>query len=218
MRWAGLAGSPEAPTTATVSVSEKMRASRSRRDASIAVASAPPRRQRPLSVGADASDGQAYFPAGGQPHSLARQAALDRMADEVMDVVIVGGGITGLLARLPAACASCGWTSRPSWTLQQQVDQHGQHHRGDDREQHHEQAAKPAAERPGIESAALPDRVPALRPSPERPDPGGRLLPLLLGLLAASLTVACGVLARRRCSGPAPARSPALAVPRGPRA
>jgi hypothetical protein len=75
-----------------------------------------------------------------------------------------------------------------------------------------------SASRLGIESAALPDRVPALRPSPERPDPGGRLLPLLLGLLAASLTVACGVLARRRCSGPAPARSPALAVPRGPRA
>src|SRR5918999_1893949 len=174
MRWAGLAGSPEAPTTATVSVSEKMRASRSRRDASIAVASAPPRRQRPLSVGADASDGQAYFPAGGQPHSLARQAALDRMADEVMDVVIVGGGITGLLARLPAACASCGWTSRPSWTLQQQVDQHGQHHRGDDREQHHEQAAKPAAERPDLHvPEAHASRVTAdgRRKPPRRPAP-----------------------------------------------
>jgi hypothetical protein len=63
MRWAALAGSPEAPTTAMVSVSAKIRASRSRRDASIAAASAPPRRQRPLSVGADATDGQAYSPA-----------------------------------------------------------------------------------------------------------------------------------------------------------
>ncbi len=75
-----------------------------------------------------------------------------------------------------------------------------------------------SASRLGIESAALPDRVPALRPSPERPDPGGRLLPLLLGLLAASLPVASGVLARRRRSGPAPARSPVLSAPRGPRA
>ena len=40
---------------------------------------------------------------------------------------------------------------------------------------------------PGIEPAALPDRVPALRPSTERPGPDGRLLPLLLGLLTASL-------------------------------
>lgn len=75
-----------------------------------------------------------------------------------------------------------------------------------------------SASRLGIESAALPDRVPALRPSPERPDPGGRLLPLLLGLLAASLPAASGELARRRRSGPAPARSPVLAAPRGPRA
>ena len=71
---------------------------------------------------------------------------------------------------------------------------------------------------PAIESAALPDRVPALRPSAERPDPGGRLLPLLGGLLAASLAVASGVPTRRRRSGPAPARSPALAAPRRPRA
>jgi hypothetical protein len=71
---------------------------------------------------------------------------------------------------------------------------------------------------PGIEAASLPDRVPALRPSAERPDLGKRLLPLLLGLLAASLTVAHGVPARRRRSGQAPARSPVLAAPRGPRA
>jgi hypothetical protein len=71
---------------------------------------------------------------------------------------------------------------------------------------------------PGVEAAALPDRVPALRPSAERPDPGKRLLPLLLGLLAASLTVARDLPARRRRSGRAPARSPVLAAPRGPRA
>jgi hypothetical protein len=71
---------------------------------------------------------------------------------------------------------------------------------------------------PGIGPAALPDRVPALRPSAGRPDPGGRLLPLLLGLLAASLTVASGVPARRRRSSLAPARSPVLSAPRGPRA
>ena len=71
---------------------------------------------------------------------------------------------------------------------------------------------------PAIESAALPDRVPALRPSAERPDPGGRLLPLLGGLLAASLAVASGVSTRRRRPNSALARSPALAAPRGPRA
>ena len=70
----------------------------------------------------------------------------------------------------------------------------------------------------GLEAAVLPDRAPALRPSAERPDPGGRLLPLLLGLLAASVTVADGVPARRRRSSRAPARSPVLAAPRGPRA
>jgi hypothetical protein len=71
---------------------------------------------------------------------------------------------------------------------------------------------------PGIEPAALPDRVPALRPSAERPDPGGRLLPLLLGLLAASLTAASGVPARRRRSGLARAWSPILRAHLEPRA
>lgn len=71
---------------------------------------------------------------------------------------------------------------------------------------------------PGIDAAILRDRLPALRPSPERPDPGGRLLPLLLGLLAASLPAAYGVPARRRRSGPAPARSPVHSAPPGPRA
>jgi hypothetical protein len=75
-----------------------------------------------------------------------------------------------------------------------------------------------SASLPGIGPAALPDRIPALRPSAERPDPGGRLLPLLGGLLAASLTVASGVPARRRRSSLAPARPPVLSAPRGPRA
>ncbi|HEX7147909.1 MAG TPA: hypothetical protein VF512_10390 [Actinomycetota bacterium] len=71
---------------------------------------------------------------------------------------------------------------------------------------------------PGIEAAALPDRVPAVRPSAERSDPGGRLLSLLLGLVAASLTVVFGVAAGRRRSGLAPARFPVRSTPRGPRA
>lgn len=71
---------------------------------------------------------------------------------------------------------------------------------------------------PGIESAALPDRVPAVRPSAERSDPGGRLLSLLLGLVAASLAVAFGTAARRRRSGLVPARFPARSAPREPRA
>jgi hypothetical protein len=70
----------------------------------------------------------------------------------------------------------------------------------------------------GIEPAALPDRTPALRPSAERPSPGGRLLPLLLGLLTASLVVTHGAGARRRRSGLAPARPLVLSAPRGPRA
>jgi hypothetical protein len=71
---------------------------------------------------------------------------------------------------------------------------------------------------PVIESAALPDHGPALRPSAERAVPVGRLLPLLLGLVAAPLTVAYGIAARRRRSGLAPARSPVLSAPQGPRA
>jgi hypothetical protein len=75
-----------------------------------------------------------------------------------------------------------------------------------------------SASLPGIEPAALPDRVPALRPSAERPDSGSRLLPLG-GLVVAALTAAAsGVPARRRRSSLAPARSPVLSAPRGPRA
>jgi hypothetical protein len=75
-----------------------------------------------------------------------------------------------------------------------------------------------SASLPGIESAALPDRLPAVRPSAERPDAAGRLLSLLLGLVAASLTVAFGIAARQRQSGVAPARPPVLSAPQGPRA
>jgi hypothetical protein len=72
---------------------------------------------------------------------------------------------------------------------------------------------------PGVEAAAPPDRAPALRSSAERPDPRGRLLPLLLGgLLAGSPAVAYGMPARRRRSGLRPARSPVLSARRGPRA
>jgi hypothetical protein len=69
----------------------------------------------------------------------------------------------------------------------------------------------------GLGAAVLPDRAPALRLSAERPDPGGRLLPLLLGLLGASLTVAGGMPPGRRRSS-LPARLPVLTVPQGPRA
>ena len=69
---------------------------------------------------------------------------------------------------------------------------------------------------PGIEAAALPDRIPALRPSVQRPGPGGRLLPLLFGLLVAAFAAAHGVPARRRRSGQASAGSLVLTAPRGP--
>ncbi|HEX5878704.1 MAG TPA: hypothetical protein VF468_10330 [Actinomycetota bacterium] len=71
---------------------------------------------------------------------------------------------------------------------------------------------------PGAEPAVLGDRAPVLRPPVGRSEPGGRLVPLLLGLLAASVVVAYGVPARRRRSGSAPARSLVLSAPRGPRA
>ncbi|HKP99362.1 MAG TPA: hypothetical protein VJ735_03440 [Actinomycetes bacterium] len=71
----------------------------------------------------------------------------------------------------------------------------------------------------GLEAATLPDRAAALRPSSERPDPAGRLLlPLLLGLVGASITIANRVPARRRHSSRTSAQSPVLATPRGPRA
>jgi hypothetical protein len=58
-----------------------------------------------------------------------------------------------------------------------------------------------------VEAAVLPDRAPALRPSAERPDAGGRLLPLLLGVPLAALAAAFSLRARRLGSDLAPAGS-----------
>ena len=71
---------------------------------------------------------------------------------------------------------------------------------------------------PGVEPAALRDRVPALRPPVERPSQSGRLVPVLLGMLVAALAVACGPHARRLWSSPARARSLVRATARGARA
>ena len=60
---------------------------------------------------------------------------------------------------------------------------------------------------PGIEPAAPPDRVPALRPPVQRLSQSGRLVPLLVGLLAAAFTVALGVGAGRGRVGLAAARA-----------
>jgi hypothetical protein len=60
---------------------------------------------------------------------------------------------------------------------------------------------------PGVEAAAPRDRVPALRPPVQRPIQSGRLVPLLLGMLATALAVAYGVGAGRLRSGLARARS-----------
>ena len=46
---------------------------------------------------------------------------------------------------------------------------------------------------PGVEPAAPRDRVPALRPPDRRPSQSGRLVPVLLGMLAATLAVGYGV-------------------------
>jgi hypothetical protein len=60
---------------------------------------------------------------------------------------------------------------------------------------------------PGVEAAAQRDRVPALRPPVQHPTKSGRLVPLLLGMLATALAVAYGVGAGRLRSGSARARS-----------
>jgi hypothetical protein len=59
---------------------------------------------------------------------------------------------------------------------------------------------------PGVEPVAPRDRVPALRPADQRPTRSGRL-PVLLGMLAAALTVGHGVGAGRLRSGLVRARS-----------
>jgi len=58
----------------------------------------------------------------------------------------------------------------------------------------------------GVEPAVLPDRAPALRPAAERLEPGGRLVPVLLGMPAAALAVlyGLGVGRLRASSAPAP--------------
>ena len=61
--------------------------------------------------------------------------------------------------------------------------------------------------RPGLESAAPRDRVPALRPPDQRPSQSGRLLPLLLGMLAGACALVYGVGAGRLRSGLAAGRS-----------
>jgi hypothetical protein len=60
---------------------------------------------------------------------------------------------------------------------------------------------------PGVEPAAPRDRVPALRPPVQRPTPSGRLVPMLLGMLATALAVVFGMGAGRLRSGLAAARS-----------
>jgi hypothetical protein len=60
---------------------------------------------------------------------------------------------------------------------------------------------------PGLEAAAPRDRVPALRPPDQRPSQSGRLVPVLLGMLAAALAVGYGVGAGRLRSGFAAGRS-----------
>jgi hypothetical protein len=61
---------------------------------------------------------------------------------------------------------------------------------------------------PGLEPATRTDRVPALRPPVQRPAPSARPLPLVAGVLAAALTLACWLGGRRRRSGRAAARPP----------
>jgi hypothetical protein len=60
---------------------------------------------------------------------------------------------------------------------------------------------------PGVEPAVLPDRVPALGAPVERPGQSGRLVPVLLGILATGLAVGSGVGGGRLRSGLAAVRS-----------
>jgi len=66
-----------------------------------------------------------------------------------------------------------------------------------------------AAARAGAEAAVLRDRAPALGAPADRPGPGGPLLPVLLGLLAAALGVAAAV----RALGPTWSRTRARSLP-----
>ena len=60
---------------------------------------------------------------------------------------------------------------------------------------------------PGVEPAAPRDRVPALRPPDQRPSQSGRLLPVLLGMLAGACALVHGIGAGRLRSGLAAGRS-----------
>lgn len=89
------------------------------------------------------------------------------------------------------------------------------------------QAARPAdapdrlaaiPTQPGFEPAALGDRVPVLRPPVGRSDPGGRLLPALLGMLVAAVAVAGRMRAGRSRPGSARVRSLARSTQLEPRA
>ena len=60
---------------------------------------------------------------------------------------------------------------------------------------------------PGVEPAAPPERVPALRPPVQRSTQSGRLAPVLLAMLAAAFAVVHGVGAERLRAGLAAARS-----------
>jgi hypothetical protein len=72
--------------------------------------------------------------------------------------------------------------------------------------------------RPGVEPAVLGDRGPALRPPVVRSNPGGRLLPVLVGVLVAALVVAGGQRAGRSQPGLVRARSLAGSIRLEPRA
>jgi hypothetical protein len=71
---------------------------------------------------------------------------------------------------------------------------------------------------PGIQPATLGDRAPALRPPVGRPDPTGRLVPVLLGMLVAALAAAGAIRAGRSRPGLARARSLARSTRLEPRA
>ena len=60
---------------------------------------------------------------------------------------------------------------------------------------------------PGLEPAAPRDRVPALRPPDQRPSLSGRLIPVLLGMLAGACMLVYGVGAGRLRFGLAAGRS-----------
>jgi hypothetical protein len=70
----------------------------------------------------------------------------------------------------------------------------------------------------GIEAVVPPDRAPALRPSAERPDPGGRVPPLLLGLVLAPFAAGFRLARRRPRSDLAPVGSRAWSGHREARA